>query len=109
MDFTLFKKHPHYHSIFVMKDQETNYAPFNQLRLCCLELKKFNRTESALSGMLDKWPYFLKEAPRLDIYPEVLGWGSGCLRSGTRLVGHPCTGTKGRPRAGPKAWISPGP
>ena len=73
MDFTLFKKHPHYHSIFVMKDQETNYAPFNQLRLCCLELKKFNKTEDALSGMLDKWAYFLKEAPRLDICPEALG------------------------------------
>ena len=73
MDFTLLKEHPHYHSIFVMKDQETNYAPFNQLRLCCLELKKFNKTEDALAGMLDKWVYFLKETPKLDICPEALG------------------------------------
>ena len=72
MDFTLFKEHSRYHSIFVMKDQETNYAPFNQLRVCCLELGKFNKTEDSLGGMLDKWLYFLKRAPKLAMRPEIL-------------------------------------
>ena len=73
MDFTLFEKLNHHHSLFVLKDVETNYTPFNQLRLCCLELTKFQKTEEQLSGMLDKWVYFLKQAEKLEMRPTVLG------------------------------------
>ena len=73
MDFSLFEDREEWHSLFVMKDQETNYDPFNQFRLCCLELEKFNKTESELSGMLDKWAWFLKEVDGLSVRPEELG------------------------------------
>ena len=55
-----------------MKDWKTNFAPFNQLRLCLLELGKFKKKETELSGMLDKWLYFLKEAEGLDVRPKAL-------------------------------------
>ena len=73
MDFSLFEGLDPYHSLFVMKDTETNYAPLNQLRLCCLELGKFKKTEKELLGMLDKWAFFLKETGHLEVRPAALG------------------------------------
>ena len=73
MDFSLFEDREEWRSLFVMKDQDTNFAPFNQFRLCCLELEKFNKTESELVGMLDKWAWFLKEADGLSVRPDELG------------------------------------
>ena len=73
MDFTLFDDLESFHSLYVLKDVETNYAPMNQLRLCCLELRKFHKKESELSGMLDKWAYFLKETGDLEVRPKALG------------------------------------
>ena len=72
MDFVLFEKFDPYHSIFVLQDIETNFAPFNQLKICCLELKKFAKEEAELKDMLDKWIYFLKEAPNLEVRPSIL-------------------------------------
>ena len=72
MDFSLFEDLDSYHSLFVMKDVETNYAPLNQLLLCCLELGKFKKKEGELSGMLEKWIYFLKEVGDLKIRPPAL-------------------------------------
>ena len=73
MDFTLFEDMKAWHSLFVMKERKIDYAPFNQFRLCCLELGKFGRTEEQLSGMMDKWAYFLKEVDGLEVRPEALG------------------------------------
>ena len=73
MDFALFKEMEAWHSLFVMKEKRINYAPFNQFRLCCLELAKFKKVEGELSGMMDKWAYFLKEVDALEVRPEVLG------------------------------------
>lgn len=72
MDFALFDDLPSYRSLFVMTDVETRYAPFNQLRLCCLELAKFKKQECELSEMLDKWAYFLKETGHLEVRPKAL-------------------------------------
>ena len=72
MDFSLFEDLASYHSLFVMKDVETNYAPLNQLRLCCLELGKFQKKEEELSEMLDKWAFFLKETGHLEVRPQAL-------------------------------------
>ena len=73
MDFTLLEDTELWHSIFFMKEKRTNYAPFDQFRLCCVELTKFNKTEKELSGMMDKWAYFLKEVDGLEVRPEALG------------------------------------
>ena len=72
MDFVLFKGLDRWCSQYILKEIETNYAPFNQLRLCCLELKKFDKTEKQLSGMLDKWAFFLKETGNLKVRPDAL-------------------------------------
>jgi len=73
MDFILFEDFVPFHSIYQLKDMETNYAPFNQLKVCCIELKKFSKGEEDLKSMLDKWCWFLREAPNLDVRPRVLG------------------------------------
>ena len=72
MDFTLFEELKKFHSIYILKDIETNFAPFNQLKICCLELAKFHKTEKELANMLDKWCFFLKEAQNLKMRPDVL-------------------------------------
>ena len=72
MDFSLFEGLDSWRSLYVLKDIKTNYAPFNQFRLCCLELKKFDKTEERLSGMLDKWAFFLKETGNLEVRPDAL-------------------------------------
>ena len=72
MDFSLFEGLDCWRSLYVLKDIKTNYAPFNQFRLCCLELKKFDKTEERLSGMLDKWAFFLKETGNLEMRPDAL-------------------------------------
>ena len=72
MDFTLFEELEKFHSIYILKDIETNFAPFNQLKVCCLELAKFHKTEKELADMLDKWCFFLKEAQNLKMRPDVL-------------------------------------
>ena len=72
MDFTLFEEPVRWCSRYILKEMETNYAPFNQLKLCCLELPKFEKTEKQLSGMLDKWAFFLKETGNLKVRPDAL-------------------------------------
>ena len=72
MDFTLFEELEKFHSIYVLRDIETGYAPFGQLKVCCLELTKFHKTEKELANMLDKWCFFLKEAQNLKMRPDVL-------------------------------------
>ena len=72
MDFSLFEGLESWRSLYVLKDIKTNYAPFNQFRLCCLELKKFDKTEERLAGMLDKWAFFLKETGNLEMRPDAL-------------------------------------
>ena len=72
MDFSLLDDFDPWHSLYVFKEIKTNYAPFNQFRLCCLELKKFEKKEEELSGMLDKWAFFLKETGNLEVRPDAL-------------------------------------
>ena len=72
MDFALFEGLDLWRSLYIFKEIKTNYAPFNQFRLCCLELPKFEKTEKQLSGMLDKWAFFLKETGNLDVRPDAL-------------------------------------
>ena len=72
MDFSLFEGLDSYRSLFVMKDVETNYTPLNRFLLCCFELGKFKKKEGELSGMLEKWIYFLKEVGDLKIRPSIL-------------------------------------
>ena len=45
MDFTLFEDFKPFHSIYFVPDMKTNYVPFNQFKICCLELKKFQKSE----------------------------------------------------------------
>ena len=71
MDFTLFKDFKNYHSLFKLKEHELDCS-LEQLRLCCLELGKFKKQEHELSGMLDKWIYFIKETDRLEVRPKIL-------------------------------------
>ena len=47
--------------------------PDEELQLFFVELPKFKKDLAELSSLSDKWIYFLKDAPSLEIIPENLG------------------------------------
>ncbi len=66
-DFTMFE-HPEIVSKFKLRD-ETGRDYSDDLELIFVELPKFNKQESELANMLDKWCYFLKNAKRIQQIP----------------------------------------
>ncbi|MEQ8999658.1 MAG: Rpn family recombination-promoting nuclease/putative transposase [Coleofasciculus sp. B1-GNL1-01] len=71
-DFLLFKNSTQMINRFRLKEEKQLFNYRDELTLIFLELPKFNKQLSELETLSDKWIYFLKAAPSLDIIPESL-------------------------------------
>ncbi len=69
-DLTMFDEHSKVISQFTLKEEELllNYQ-HSPLKLVFVELPKFNKTLEELSNITDKWLYFLRKAPDLEVVP----------------------------------------
>lgn len=72
-DFVLFKNTNKMINKFRFKEEKESFNYRDELRLIFLELPKFNKELSALETISDKWIYFLKSAPNLEVIPGSLG------------------------------------
>ncbi|MDY6802825.1 MAG: Rpn family recombination-promoting nuclease/putative transposase [Cyanobacteriota bacterium] len=71
-DFVLFKKTKQIINRFTWKEEKELFGYREELKLIFLELPKFNKELSELESLSDKWIYFLKSAPSLEVVPESL-------------------------------------
>jgi len=73
-DFVMFPEWPGVQSAFLLKErtQLANYAE-GDFELVFVELPKFQKKLEELESVGDKWLYFLKETPDLQMVPEQLG------------------------------------
>lgn len=55
-----------YHSIL---DESTYENKLKDIRFAFIELPKFQKSESDLSSLIDKWTFFIKHAPSLEMIP----------------------------------------
>ena len=69
-DFIMFQEHSKVISQFTLKEDELllNYQ-HSPLKLVFVELPKFNKTLEELTNVTDKWLYFLRKAPDLEVIP----------------------------------------
>lgn len=69
-DFIMFQEHSKVISQFTLKEDELllNYQ-HSPLKLVFVELPKFNKTLEELTNITDKWLYFLRKAPDLEVIP----------------------------------------
>ena len=72
-DFVLFKDSSKIINRFRLKEETLPLNYRDSLSLIFLELPKFNKELSELETLSDKWIYFLKSAPDLEVIPESLG------------------------------------
>ena len=72
-DFLLFKDSGKMINKFRFKEDTELFNYRDELTLIFLELPKFNKELSALETLSDKWIYFLKSAPSLEVIPSSLG------------------------------------
>ncbi|MCH2051181.1 MAG: Rpn family recombination-promoting nuclease/putative transposase [Trichodesmium sp. ALOHA_ZT_67] len=72
-DFLLFQESGKMINKFRFKEDTELFNYRDELTLIFLELPKFNKELSALETLSDKWIYFLKHAPSLEIIPSSLG------------------------------------
>ncbi|CAD5953670.1 hypothetical protein NO758_02696 [Planktothrix agardhii] len=70
-DFIMFNEHNKVISQFTLKEDELllNYQ-HSPLKLVFVELPKFTKTLEELTTITDKWLYFLRKAPDLEVVPE---------------------------------------
>lgn len=73
-DFEMFANHQKVISHFVFKETENLFDyPDPEIELFFVELPKFNKTLEELESITDKWIYFMKNAPSLEMIPEKMG------------------------------------
>ncbi len=73
-DFVMFPETPEYESAYVLKErQRLRDYPQDDLQLVFVELPKFGKTLEELAGVKEKWLYFLRKAPDLQVIPETMG------------------------------------
>ncbi|NEN99199.1 MAG: Rpn family recombination-promoting nuclease/putative transposase [Moorea sp. SIO3I7] len=72
-DFKLFPSTEKVISCFYFQEKE-EHLPYqeNELAMVFVELPKFTKQLEELESVIDKWIYFIKEAPSLEIIPENL-------------------------------------
>jgi predicted transposase/invertase (TIGR01784 family) len=69
-DFSLFEQTQHFLTRFGLKEQQELFDYIDpELELIVVELPKFTKTLDELDSLTDKWIYFIKEAPNLDVIP----------------------------------------
>ncbi|OHD11046.1 MAG: hypothetical protein A2Y41_02835 [Spirochaetes bacterium GWB1_36_13] len=69
LDFKIFDS-PEYLSTHLILNQNTQEHALKDLYFNFVELPKFEKTESELETIEDKWIYFLKNAKNLEVVPE---------------------------------------
>lgn len=72
-DFVLFNDCEEVITKFRFKEEKHLFNYRDELTLMFLELPKFNKELSALETLSEKWIYFLKSAPSLEVIPSSLG------------------------------------
>ncbi|MFP5273633.1 Rpn family recombination-promoting nuclease/putative transposase [Coleofasciculus sp.] len=72
-DFLIFKNSSQMINRFRLKEEKQLFNYRDELTLIFIELPKFNKEISELETLSDKWIYFLKAAPSLEMIPESLG------------------------------------
>ncbi|NEO73781.1 Rpn family recombination-promoting nuclease/putative transposase [Moorena sp. SIO3H5] len=70
-DFKLFPSTEKVISCFYFQEEE-DHLPYqeNEVKLVFVELPKFTKQLEELESVIDKWIYFIKEAPNLEIIPD---------------------------------------
>jgi predicted transposase/invertase (TIGR01784 family) len=69
-DFIMFKNSPKVISKFSFKeDQDLFDYPHQEMKMVFVELPKFNKTLEEIDHLAEKWIYFLKETPNLQVIP----------------------------------------
>jgi predicted transposase/invertase (TIGR01784 family) len=71
-DFVMFADTNDYKSSFCLTEKERLVEYNGDIELIFIELPKFNKTESELIDITDKWIYFIKNAGSLAYIPETL-------------------------------------
>ena len=71
-DFVLFEKIDKMITKFKFKEETELFNYQDELTLMFVELPKFKKELSALETLSDKWIYFIKSAPNLEVIPESL-------------------------------------
>lgn len=56
-----------YHSLL---DEKTYENKLKDIRFAFIELPKFKKKEQELKTLIDKWTYFIKNAPKLEVIPD---------------------------------------
>jgi predicted transposase/invertase (TIGR01784 family) len=56
-----------YHSLL---DEKTYENKLKDIRFAFIELPKFKKKEHELKSMIDKWTFFIKNAPKLEVIPD---------------------------------------
>jgi predicted transposase/invertase (TIGR01784 family) len=73
MDFTLFENTNKVISRFSFREEEEHFDYiFPVITMIFVELPKFNKSLAELESLADKWIYFIKETPSLEMVPESL-------------------------------------
>ncbi len=72
-DFVLFEEHEEIITKFRFKEEKKLFNYRDELTLMFLELPKFKKKLSDLETLSDKWIYFIKSAPSLEVIPSSLG------------------------------------
>lgn len=88
VDTLLFPAIDDYHLVFELRDRRHQMLFTDQIALHILELTKFNKSVEQLETSLDRWLYFLRHAPTLDVealprplnVPEIR-WALGDLKT----------------------------
>ncbi|TAE18654.1 MAG: Rpn family recombination-promoting nuclease/putative transposase [Bacteroidetes bacterium] len=68
LNFT-FLETTHYLSRHLILDTETGEHTLKDLDFNFIELPKFDKSEKELATLIDKWVYFIKNAPNLNVIP----------------------------------------
>ena len=71
-DFVLFEDIDKMITKFRFKEEKESVYYEDELTLMFVELPKFEKELSALESLSDKWIYFIKSAPNLEVIPESL-------------------------------------
>lgn len=56
-----------YHSLL---DEKTYENKLKDIRFAFIELPKFKKKENELKSLIDKWTFFIKNAPKLEVIPD---------------------------------------
>lgn len=72
-DFEMFNNDPEIISHFVFKEKKRLFDYVDpEIELIFIELPKFNKQLDELETLTDKWVYFMKNAPCLEVVPQTM-------------------------------------